>query len=230
MLGAFPYPNVCLGSEEVERLARASCSSIQSLEFDRDDTTVSRRLKTPVPPPAERLGCRSPLKREYVRLAWWTLKGVRRHRGLVALIVATALLFAFGAVSSGVFHPVLAVLLTTVGLGAYLLLATVLLWISFAWRKRCVIYMSLAGDAVIVLQSHKRRPVWEAKNHIAKHIGMRSGAALRATMETPLLEAAAGAGVEIFGKAANAKVQRLYLDQFEAVGLTPDGPKGVILS
>lgn len=143
------------------------------------------------------------------------------------MIVATVLLFAYLAASSGVLHPVLAVLVTVVGFGAYLFLATVLLWVSFAWRRRCVIYMSHAGDAVIVLQSHKRQLVWEAKNHIAKHIGTRRGQVLRATMKSPLMKAASDAGVDIYGKAANGKVQRLYLDQFGTVGLSPTGSKGV---
>lgn len=116
-------------------------------------------------------------------------------------------------------------------LGALVAVAELVSLATWVWvhsDPRQQIYMNQPRTAVIVLRASRRERRWEINNHITQHPGKKLGAALRETMSSTLLAAAAAAHVGLYGKAANRKVQKLYLEQFETWGLRPTGRRAVV--
>lgn len=190
---------------------------------------------TPPPPPGQ-VGCRSPFWWEHPRLAWWTLKAARFNKVVVIFIVVLSALwidFLALLVLLADFDPWWAVVAAVMGIVAYflvLLVASSLVWIGLSLRRRSVVYVSLRGDAVLVLTVQRRSPHWEAKNHVVKRVGRGLGAAMRAAMVAPLEVAARAAGVTLLARAANGRVQDIYLEQFASRGMVADGSRGVTWS
>lgn len=65
---------------------------------------------------------------------------------------------------------------------------------------------------------------------MVKRVGRGLGAAMRAAMVAPLEFAARAAGVTLLARAANGRVQDIYLEQFASRGMVADGSRGVTWS
>ncbi|WP_136643773.1 hypothetical protein [Subtercola vilae] len=96
---------------------------------------------------------------------------------------------------------------------------TVVVQVFDAHRSDRRIYMSEKRKAVITLMDRPDHGWWEFSNHVVKTVGCHCGEELRDAMSVPLQAAATAAGISIYGKAANEKVQNLYIEQFKTWGL-----------
>lgn len=207
----------------------------RNLLCPREGLGPLKKHTTPPPPPGQ-VGCRSPFWWEHPRLAWWTLKAARFNKVVVIFVVVlSALWIGFLALLCLLadFDPWRAVIAAVLGIVAYLLVVLVassIVWIGLSLGKRSVVYVSSRGDAVLVLTAQRRSPHWEAKNHVVKRVGRGLGAAMRAAMATPLEVAARAAGVTLTARAANGKVQDIYLEQFASWGMMAAGRRGVTWS
>lgn len=185
----------------------------------------------PPPPPPEALGALESRLRDLPRIAWWGVKAQRFSPIIMALSVT---ILALSTVAIGVatnWHPWLTLAGGGVILGSLVAVAELVSLATWVWihsDTRQQIYMGQTRTAVIVLRASRRELRWEINNHITQHTGKKLGADLRQTMSTTLLATATAAHVGLYGKAANRKVQKLYLEQFEAWGLRPDGRRAVV--
>ncbi|MEO7015109.1 MAG: hypothetical protein ABI067_01035 [Leifsonia sp.] len=119
-----------------------------------------------------------------------------------------------------------ALILEILAVLAILVLVLAASWVIYDKRTRYRVYMNPGRSAVIILEAKNNR--WELKNHLVQHVGRGHGANLRNLMATPLRAAANAASVSLYGKAANEKVQRIYLTHFASWGLRAKGKKEVI--
>ena len=81
-------------------------------------------------------------------------------------------------------------------------------WVRYSVSPNFRTYMDDKRTAVIVLLHDRKAGRWELKNHVVKKTRQKYGWQLREVMAAPIQRAAIEAGVGIYGKAADKKVQR----------------------
>lgn len=182
-------------------------------------------------PSSDALGVKSPRLRDIFRLAWWSAKSSFRNCRIWAAFAVTGL-FAAGytiiaGIELGFAHPItwlsLEALPVAFSLGQ--LLASFLVWVWFYARPNVRIYLSNSRRAVIVLKASERDgcPDWEFTQHLAARRGKGLGRELRKDFAPALKELVDARCAVLWGKAANAAVQDLYIEQFEEIGLVRVG-------
>lgn len=194
--------------------------------------TNSIRTTTALPAAAA-LDCVEPRRRDIVRIAWWSLKAGRKIPSVVAILVGffAFACFIFGAAFD--WSPVPSLISAVVGTLVYIAaiwIAMAIRWLYVSRKHGQRVYLDKDRRAVIQLVEDRRKARWELSHHVAQRIGRGYGQKLRGDLKDPLREAAKAANVSIYGKAANKRVQSIYLQQFAAWGLRPHGKRGVIWS
>lgn len=178
-------------------------------------------------PLATNLGCVCARHRDYWRLGWWSMKALRRDPKSAFLLLVIMILtiptvglfdgwndFSIATHLAAVFFIVLVLVF----------LGTVRVWVQV--DRIAGLYLSPSRNAVIVIVVDRANGWWEMKSHVVRAIGRGYGAELRAIMQNPLQNAALAAGVRLYGKAANKKVQQIYLQS--GWGFRPHEKDGVI--